>query len=122
MSNNYGAKVGQAFAEGGRCGDPAKLFCKSTGYILTYPNFSWCRDDIKKRRKHYISDWTDAFDNKRQCIPAILFLYFACLAPVVSFGTIASQITEGSIGVVEFLLASGSAGMVRFISVSSRFD
>jgi hypothetical protein len=32
----------------------------------------------------------------------------------VSFGTIASQITEGSIGVVEFLVSSGSAGMVRF--------
>lgn len=64
-----------------------------------------------------MSDWTDAFTNKnkRQCIPAILFLYFACLAPVVSFGTIASQITEGSMGVVEFLIASGGAGMVSSI-------
>lgn len=66
-----------------------------------------------RRNKTYVSDWTDALDNKRKCIPAILFLYFACLAPVVSFGTIASQITEGSIGVVEFLIASGGAGMVR---------
>mmetsp|Transcript_5087 Transcript_5087/g.7165 ORF Transcript_5087/g.7165 Transcript_5087/m.7165 type:complete len:668 (+) Transcript_5087:227-2230(+) len=73
------------------------------------------RDDIQRRRKCYTSDWTDAFNNKRQCIPAILFLYFACLAPVVSFGTIASQITEGSIGVVEFLIASGGAGMVYSI-------
>lgn len=69
------------------------------------------RNDTQKRGKHYKSDWTVAFDNKRQCIPAILFLYFACLAPVVSFGTIASQITEGSIGVVEFLIASGGGGM-----------
>lgn len=71
------------------------------------------RSDIKARKKHYVSDWTDAFKNKnkRQCIPAVLFLYFACLAPVVSFGTIASQITEGSMGVVEFLIASGGAGM-----------
>jgi hypothetical protein len=71
------------------------------------------RDDVGRRNKTYVSDWTDALDNKRKCIPAILFLYFACLAPVVSFGTIASQITEGSIGVVEFLIASGGAGMVR---------
>ena len=67
---------------------------------------------MRNRRKYYKSDWTDAFANKRQCIPAVLFLYFACLAPVVSFGTIASQITEGSMGVVEFLIASGGAGMV----------
>jgi hypothetical protein len=73
------------------------------------------RSDFAKRKKHYISDWTDAFYNKRECIPAILFLYFSCLAPVVSFGTIASQITEGSIGVVEFLVSSGSAGMAYSI-------
>jgi len=75
------------------------------------------KKDIGRRKKTYISDWTDALHNKRQCVPAILFLYFACLAPVVSFGTIASQITEGSIGVVEFLIASGGAGM--FYSIFS---
>mmetsp|Transcript_6246 Transcript_6246/g.6992 ORF Transcript_6246/g.6992 Transcript_6246/m.6992 type:complete len:685 (+) Transcript_6246:312-2366(+) len=69
------------------------------------------RNDFGRRRKHYISDWTDAFSHLNQCIPAILFLYFSCLAPVVSFGTIASQITEGTIGVVEFLVASATAGM-----------
>ncbi len=72
------------------------------------------RNDVRRRRKHYISDWTDAFKKKRQVIPAVLFLYFACLAPAVSFGTISSEITNGSIGVVEFLLSSGVSGMVRF--------
>ncbi|KAL7534383.1 hypothetical protein ACHAXR_008543 [Thalassiosira sp. AJA248-18] len=70
------------------------------------------RNDFLRRRKHYVSDWTDAFKKKRQVIPAVLFLYFACLAPAVSFGTIASEITNGSIGVVEFLLGSGVAGML----------
>jgi len=73
------------------------------------------REDVKQRRQHYKSDWIDAFSHKRQCVPAVLFLYFACLAPVVSFGTIASQITEGAIGVVEFFLASGTAGMAYSI-------
>jgi len=80
--------------------------------------FKTLREDLKRRKKTYISDWTDAFENKRAVVPAILFLYFACLAPVVSFGTIASQITEGSMGPVEFLIASGGAGMV---SVSGHF-
>jgi len=61
---------------------------------------------------HYVSDWVDGFKNKRQTIPAILFLYFACLSPAVSFGTISSQLTDGSIGVVEFLLSCGASGMV----------
>mmetsp|Transcript_23 Transcript_23/g.43 ORF Transcript_23/g.43 Transcript_23/m.43 type:complete len:624 (+) Transcript_23:296-2167(+) len=67
-------------------------------------------DDVDRRKKHYVSDWTDGVKNLRQTIPAILFLYFACLAPVVSFGTIATEITDGSIGVVEFLLSSGISG------------
>jgi len=73
---------------------------------------SQMRNDILRRRKHYVSDWTDAFKKKRQVIPAVLFLYFACLAPAVSFGTISSEITNGSMGVVEFLLGSGFAGML----------
>lgn len=73
------------------------------------------KDDLIRRRKVYVSDWTDAFTNKRQIVPAILFLYFACLAPAVSFGTIASQITMGSMGIVEFLLSAGVSGMLYSI-------
>jgi hypothetical protein len=70
-------------------------------------------DDVRRRGKVYVSDWTDAFkgQNMRKVIPAILFLYFACLAPAVSFGTIASQITKGNIGITEFLLSAGFSGM-----------
>ena len=81
--------------------------------------FQSSSDDIKRRRKFYSSDWTDAFKKKGQVIPAILFLYFACLSPAVSFGTIANQITNGSIGIVEFLLSSGLSGMVRVNSLLS---
>jgi hypothetical protein len=70
--------------------------------------------DCRVRSLVYKSDWTDAFKKKRQVIPAILFLYFACLSPAVSFGTIASEITNGSIGIVEFLLSCGGAGMVGY--------
>ena len=69
------------------------------------------KDDVRRRKRVYLSDWTDAFKNKRKVIPAILFLYFSCLSPAVSFGTIAAQITDGSMGIVEFLLSSGLSGM-----------
>jgi len=73
------------------------------------------RKDLNRRKVHYISDWVDGIKNKRQTIPAILFLYFACLSPAVSFGTISSQLTNGSIGVVEFLLSCGASGMVSIL-------
>jgi hypothetical protein len=72
-------------------------------------------NDMRRRRKVYLSDWTDAFKNMKKVVPAILFLYFSCLAPAVSFGTIASQITQGNIGIVEFLLSSGLSGMAYAI-------
>eukprot|EP00537_Pseudo-nitzschia_pungens_P013880 CAMPEP_0172395748 /NCGR_PEP_ID=MMETSP1061-20121228/21606_1 /TAXON_ID=37318 /ORGANISM="Pseudo-nitzschia pungens, Strain cf. pungens" /LENGTH=577 /DNA_ID=CAMNT_0013127441 /DNA_START=411 /DNA_END=2141 /DNA_ORIENTATION=- len=71
--------------------------------------------DIERRKKCYVSDWTDGFKNLKKVIPAVLFLYFACLSPAISFGTIASQITNDSIGVVEFLLSAGGSGMVYSI-------
>jgi hypothetical protein len=73
------------------------------------------RDDFVRRKPHYISDWLDGIVNWKISLPAIIFLYFSCMAPVISFGTIASQITEGSIGVLEFFLASGGAGMAYSI-------
>ncbi|GMH89291.1 hypothetical protein TL16_g11414, partial [Triparma laevis f. inornata] len=44
-----------------------------------------------------------------------LFLYFACLSPIISFGTIAEQITSGNIGIVEFFLGSSFAGIAYSI-------
>lgn len=66
--------------------------------------------DIRRRAPHYLSDWLDGLNPKS--IPAVLFLYCACLAPVVAFGGITSALTGGSMGVVEFLLASGGVGML----------
>jgi hypothetical protein len=73
------------------------------------------KGDVRRRRKVYASDWTDAFKDMKKVVPGILFLYFACLAPAVSFGTIASQLTQGSIGIVEFLLSAGVSGMLYAI-------
>lgn len=44
----------------------------------------WCR------AKFYKSDWSDGVN--RKSLPAIMFLYFACLLPAVAFGGIATQV------------------------------
>lgn len=84
-----------------------KPLAKPVSYVMI--------EDIKRRKECYVSDWTDGFKNMKKVIPAVLFLYFSCLAPAISFGTIASQITNNSIGVVEFLLSAGASGMVYSI-------
>jgi hypothetical protein len=84
-------------------------------HFLALALFQPCRNDIERRKAVYVSDWTDGFKNIKKVIPAVLFLYFACLSPVISFGTIAAQITNDSIGVVEFLLSAGASGMAYSI-------
>ncbi|GAX14449.1 hypothetical protein FisN_11Hh092 [Fistulifera solaris] len=73
------------------------------------------KEDFELRRGVYLSDWTDAFSNMKTVVPAILFLYFACLSPAVSFGTIATEITNGAMGIVEFLLSAGLSGVAYSI-------
>lgn len=72
------------------------------------------RDDLKRRVPLYLSDWTDGFRFKS--VSVILFLYFACLGPVVAFGGLTSALTGGSMGVVEFLLSSGATGMLYAVT------
>ena len=88
--------------------------CSCICLLVSASNFVhfYFRNDVARRNKWYISDWVDGFKKKRLVIPAVLFLYFACLAPAVSFGTISSEITNGAINVPEYLISSGIAGMV----------
>jgi len=69
------------------------------------------RSDVKNRRAVYKSDWVDGFKDLKKCFPAISFLYFACLAPAVSFGTISSLITHNTLGIVEYMLSTSLSGM-----------
>ena len=61
------------------------------------------RDDVARRRKHYLSDWSDGFTSKS--LAATSFLWFACLAPVLAFGGAMSVLTKGAMGVPEVLLS-----------------
>ena len=40
--------------------------------------------DIKRRYPHYVSDFKDALN--LQCVMALIFIFFACLAPCIAFG------------------------------------
>lgn len=51
--------------------------------------------DIKRKAPHYLSDYTDALS--LQCVASFLFLYCACMSPVITFGGLLGEATEGRI-------------------------
>ena len=50
-------------------------------------------DDIKRKKKFYLSDFKDGLHI--QCLASFIFLYFACLAPTITFGGLLIKATEG---------------------------
>ncbi len=68
------------------------------------------RQDVDRRWPHYLSDFRDGLHAK--CVGSTLFLFFACLAPAVTFGGVMAVQTEGQIGAVEMIVASAFCGVV----------
>ncbi|MBT4694449.1 MAG: PTS transporter subunit EIIA, partial [Planctomycetaceae bacterium] len=83
---------------------------ETDGLKYTGRLFGGLRKDITRRWPHYLSDFTDGLHSK--CAASTLFLFFACLAPAVTFGAVMAVQTAGEIGVVEMIVASGFCGIV----------
>lgn len=67
-------------------------------------------DDIKRRLPLFASDFRDGLHPK--AVASTLFLFFACLAPAVTFGGVMSVETQGSIGAVEMIAATAVCGII----------
>ena len=65
--------------------------------------------DIRRRLPHYTSDFREGFHGKS--LASILFLFFACLAPAVTFGGIMAELTDNHIGAVEMIAGSAICGV-----------
>uniref|UniRef100_A0A669END2 Anion exchange protein n=1 Tax=Oreochromis niloticus TaxID=8128 RepID=A0A669END2_ORENI len=65
--------------------------------------------DIKRKVPHYLSDYTDAFS--LQCVASFLFLYCACMSPVITFGGLLGEATEGRISAIESLFGASLTGI-----------
>ncbi|KAL1529921.1 hypothetical protein AB1Y20_000849 [Prymnesium parvum] len=72
--------------------------------------FSGLVADFRLRQPTYWADWRAGVCVKT--VGATLFLYFACLAPVVAFGGALQVATQGQLGIVETILSRGMCGMV----------
>ena len=67
--------------------------------------------DYKARLPYFWNtDITDGLNI--QCLAATMFLFFACLAPAVGFGTLYDKATAGAIGTVEVISSTAGCGIL----------
>ncbi|XP_072365447.1 sodium bicarbonate cotransporter 3 isoform X6 [Scyliorhinus torazame] len=69
--------------------------------------------DIKRKSPFYLSDFKDAVS--LQCLASILFLYCACMSPVITFGGLLGEATENNISAIESLFGASMTGIVYSI-------
>lgn len=66
--------------------------------------------DLKRRLPYYRDDLVSGFNTKT--IASVLFLFFACLAPAITFGGLLADQTNQQIGTVEMLVATAICGSI----------
>jgi hypothetical protein len=72
--------------------------------------------DYKMRIPYFWSDITDGMNV--QSVAAVMFLFFACLAPAVGFGGLFGVVTGGQIGTVEMISSTAACGMIYAASAT----
>ncbi|XP_053530891.1 sodium bicarbonate cotransporter 3 isoform X2 [Ictalurus punctatus] len=65
--------------------------------------------DVKRKVPFYWSDVRDAFS--LQCLASVLFLYCACMSPVITFGGLLGEITKNNISAIESLFGASLTGV-----------
>ena len=76
---------------------------EASGLVRTDKFFGGLLNDLKRKKQFYISDFLHGLHP--QCISSFLFLYFACLAPIVAFGGLLGEATENRIATIESLIS-----------------
>ncbi|XP_069791502.1 sodium-driven chloride bicarbonate exchanger [Narcine bancroftii] len=66
-------------------------------------------EDIKRKIPFFWSDFKDAFN--LQCVASFLFLYCACMSPVITFGGLLGEATDGYISAIESLFGASMTGI-----------
>ncbi|XP_008408325.1 electroneutral sodium bicarbonate exchanger 1 isoform X2 [Poecilia reticulata] len=65
--------------------------------------------DVKRKVPFYVSDFKDGLS--LQCVASFLFLYCACMSPVITFGGLLGEATEGRISAIESLFGASMTGV-----------
>eukprot|EP00095_Tigriopus_kingsejongensis_P008898 snap_masked-scaffold3305_size9268-processed-gene-0.1 protein:Tk08898 transcript:snap_masked-scaffold3305_size9268-processed-gene-0.1-mRNA-1 annotation:"electroneutral sodium bicarbonate exchanger 1" len=66
--------------------------------------------DVKRKAPWFWSDFRDGLS--LQCLASFLFLYCACMSPVITFGGLLGEATNGHISAMESLLGASMTGVM----------
>lgn len=73
--------------------------------------FAGLVNDVRRKYPHYKSDFIDGFKNFK-CFVTFIFVYFATIAPCVTYGGLLSKKTEGWLGLSESIMATALGGIL----------
>ncbi|XP_034128384.1 electroneutral sodium bicarbonate exchanger 1 isoform X3 [Drosophila guanche] len=82
---------------------------EESGLSRTGRLFGGLINDVKRKVPFYWSDFRDAFS--MQCVASWIFLYFACLSPIITFGGLLSEATGKHMAAMESLVSGFVCGM-----------
>ncbi|XP_043256740.1 electroneutral sodium bicarbonate exchanger 1 isoform X4 [Colletes gigas] len=66
-------------------------------------------NDVKRKVPFYLSDFKDAL--AIQCVASFIFLYFACLSPIITFGGLLGEATGKNMAAMESLVSGFVCGV-----------
>ena len=79
-------------------------------FIRTGNMFGGLKREVRRKRKHYKSDFQDGLNLR--CAMACVFIFFATLAPTITFGGLLGKKTNNWLGVKETLIATSLCGIL----------
>nr|XP_037866591.1 electroneutral sodium bicarbonate exchanger 1 isoform X3 [Bombyx mori] len=82
---------------------------EESGLARTGRLFGGLINDLKRKMPWYWSDFKDAL--ALQCIASWIFLYFACLSPIITFGGLLGEATGKNMAAMESLVSGFVCGM-----------
>lgn len=82
---------------------------EESGLARTGKLFGGLMNDLKRKMPWYWSDFKDAF--ALQCVASWIFLYFACLSPIITFGGLLGEATGKNMAAMESLVSGFVCGM-----------
>lgn len=82
---------------------------EESGLSRTGRLFGGLINDLKRKIPFYVSDFKDAL--ALQCVASWIFLYFACLSPIITFGGLLGEATGKNMAAMESLVSGFVCGM-----------
>uniref|UniRef100_A0A663NAH6 Anion exchange protein n=1 Tax=Athene cunicularia TaxID=194338 RepID=A0A663NAH6_ATHCN len=89
------------------------VFFHKNSLIFIVPSsrlFGGLIQDVKRKAPWFWSDFRDGL--RLQCLASFLFLYYACMSLVITFGGLLGEATDGHISAMESLLGASMTGVV----------